>query len=270
MLDFSKSFEDNLSFFSNTTKQSYESNIENYKRSTLFEIRETDRLIEYLEDQPKFFLEIKRGHYDQAMDIFSRKLLPAFHRSAKMGKMNIYSLYSIAITMLASTAVECGVPYNISYIQAYIYLMHMAATSSEDEAYYLMFRALFEFLRIIREFQKKQHISDIVTSSLNYIQTHLHHKLTIDDIAKYVNISPRQLTRKFKAEMDQTIIEYINSQRILESKYMLKYSDVALTEIALSIGFSSESYYIDLFKTQVGMTPNVFRKSSGSIDDLIK
>lgn len=261
MLNFPRSFIENINFFSEKERNAFESAIQNQQRTSLFEIRETERMVEYLEVQPRFFQYIYQGQFEKAFFIFKDKIMPAWQRTVKKGKLNIFTLYSIQVIMLADTAVQCGVPYNIAYMHAYTYLLHLSSTDSEDEALYLSYRAIFEYFDMIQEFQEKGSLSDIVMSALNFIQTHLHQKLTIDDIAYHVNISPRQLTRKFKAEMKQTIVDYINGQRVFESEYMLIHSDVPITDIALSIGFSSESYFINVFKSIKGITPNAYRKS---------
>lgn len=261
MFTFSKNFVDNIHFFSEKERKAFESAIQDQQRTSLFEIRETERMMIYLENQSLFFQKIRQELYEDAFLIFKNDIMPAWQRTAQKGDLNIINLYSTQVTMLAELAVHSGVPYNISYMQAYIYLLHLSHTNSDDEALYISYRALFDYFNIIHEFQKKGPLSDIVTEALNYIQIHLHQKITIDDIATHVNISPRQLTRKFKSEMEVTIVDYINSQRVAESEYILLHSDATITDIAFSVGFSSESYFIDVFKSINGITPNAYRKN---------
>lgn len=261
MFTLSKNFLENIHFISEKDRRLFESAIQDQQRTSLFEIRETERMMQYLENQSRFFQKVRKGLYEDAFLIYKNDILPAWDRTAKKGDLNLINLYSTQVTMLAGIAVECGVPYNISYMQAYIYLLHLCHTNSEEEALYIAYRSLFDFFDMIHEFQQHGSLSDVVTESLNFIQTHLHQKITINDIALHVNISPRQLTRKFKAEMGMTIIDYVNSQRVAESEYILLHTDATVTDIALSIGFSSESYFIDVFKSINNMTPNAYRKN---------
>lgn len=261
MFTFSRNFIDNIHFFSERERKVFESAIQNQQKNSIFEIRETEKMMVYLEKQSLLFQKIEEGQFSEAFLIFKNHIMPSWQRTAKKGELNFINLYSTQVTMLAGIAVNAGVPYNISYMQAYIYLLHLSHTNSEDEALYISYRALFDYFNMIHEFQQKGHLSDIVIGALNFIQVHLHQKITIEDIASHVNISTRQLSRKFKMEMGITIVEYINSQRVSESEYILLHSDASIADIALSIGFSSESYFIDLFKSINGMTPNAYRKS---------
>ncbi|WP_153017530.1 helix-turn-helix transcriptional regulator, partial [Heyndrickxia sporothermodurans] len=56
-------------------------------------------------------------------------------------------------------------------------------------------------------------------------------------------------------------IEYLNRIRIEQSKAFLIYTDWSIERIAEQCGISQLSYYCRLFKKQVGITPNQYRKS---------
>lgn len=55
-------------------------------------------------------------------------------------------------------------------------------------------------------------------------------------------------------------LKLINDRIILEAKRMIRYSDLRIKEIAFDLGFKDDSYFIKLFKRNVGMSPIEFRE----------
>lgn len=55
-------------------------------------------------------------------------------------------------------------------------------------------------------------------------------------------------------------LKLINDRIILEAKRMIRYSDLRIKEIAFDLGFKDDSYFIKLFKRNVGMSPVEFRE----------
>lgn len=99
-------------------------------------------------------------------------------------------------------------------------------------------------------------ISDI----LQYINKNIAQKISLDDIGKYMHASKYYLCHIFKEATHMTITEYIMSRRISIAKKKLLYTDSPLSDIAVSLGFSSFSYFSRAFRDFEGMTPSEFRK----------
>ena len=72
-------------------------------------------------------------------------------------------------------------------------------------------------------------------------------------------MSPKYLGSFFKNMTGKTPIEYLNEYRIEKASHMLKYTDMQVTDIAYSCGFSDLSYFIKTFKNIKGITPGKFR-----------
>jgi AraC-like DNA-binding protein len=57
----------------------------------------------------------------------------------------------------------------------------------------------------------------------------------------------------------------MTSRRIEESKYLLAETDLSMSQIAQLLGFSSLSYFSQIFRKNQGMSPMAFRQSSKSM-----
>ena len=79
-------------------------------------------------------------------------------------------------------------------------------------------------------------------------------------IASALNMSTRYLSDLLKQETGKTSIELIHIFLISEAKNLMKGSDRNVTEIAYALGFENMPYFSRLFKREVGMSPQQYRK----------
>ena len=101
----------------------------------------------------------------------------------------------------------------------------------------------------------------IAKTIMTYIQEHYTQKITIDELAQLVNLSPSYFSKLFKSMFEKTTIEYINEYRIEKSCLQLTQTDDKIIDIAFSVGFDNFSYFIRKFKLLKGMTPSAYRKN---------
>ncbi len=92
-----------------------------------------------------------------------------------------------------------------------------------------------------------------------YIQTHLNRDLSLAELASVIRISPTYFASLFKQAMGISPHQYVIQQRVERAKVMLSKTDLAITDIALQVGFSSQSHLTQHFKRFTGMTPKQVR-----------
>jgi AraC-like DNA-binding protein len=83
---------------------------------------------------------------------------------------------------------------------------------------------------------------------------------TVNAMAAQLNLSSRYLSDMLKQETGKTAIELIHIYLVSEAKNMLKGEDQNVSEIAYSLGFENLPYFSRLFKKEVGISPNQFKK----------
>jgi AraC family transcriptional regulator len=94
---------------------------------------------------------------------------------------------------------------------------------------------------------------------LDYIHTHLDRDLSLTELAEVINISPTYFASTFKQAIDISPHQYVIQQRVEQAKLMLSKTDLAIADIALQVGFSSQSHLNQQFKRLTGMTPKQVR-----------
>lgn len=104
-------------------------------------------------------------------------------------------------------------------------------------------------------------LSNQVSAILGYINNNLYQKVTLDELSGFVHMSKYHMCRVFKETTGMTILSYILSRRISGAKKKLVYTDLPISEIALSCGFSDFSYFSKMFHMYEGVTPREFRQA---------
>ncbi|ROR27205.1 two-component system response regulator YesN [Mobilisporobacter senegalensis] len=101
----------------------------------------------------------------------------------------------------------------------------------------------------------------LIDQALEYIEKHLYEQtLTLKTIAGKVFVNESYLSRIFKQEMGESLIEYITRKRIEQSIILLNTTDLKAYEIAEQIGISDPHYFSICFKKQVGVTIKEYKK----------
>lgn len=100
---------------------------------------------------------------------------------------------------------------------------------------------------------------------IKYIGEHYSKELTMVDAAKYLNLAPNYFCRFFRSLMGKTFVEYLNMFRCAKAEELIYTTDKSITEIALSTGFSSVSYFNRAYKKYKGICPSGVRKAKDNI-----
>ncbi len=83
----------------------------------------------------------------------------------------------------------------------------------------------------------------------------------IPELAKQVGINQCYLKKGFKDLFDTTIFAFVQEQRILKAKLLLKTTDTSLSDIAEQVGFSNPSNFTNAFKNFTGILPSDIRNN---------
>lgn len=102
----------------------------------------------------------------------------------------------------------------------------------------------------------------IVRKAIAFLYEHYMESISLDDAARYVGMSKEYLARCFHQEMGVTLVTYLNRYRVKQAKAFLDEGERSLTEVALEIGFSSNTYFSRVFKQEVGMSPSEYKQIS--------
>ena len=100
-----------------------------------------------------------------------------------------------------------------------------------------------------------------------FIQQNYASRISLSDIAAAGSVGISKCCKLFSRYFSQSPNLYLNQYRLNKSTLLLRETDMTITDIALSSGFGSASYYAEAFRKWAGMSPGEFRKSQLTADD---
>lgn len=128
------------------------------------------------------------------------------------------------------------------------------------ELFVLISRALkMEWESSIQD--KSPKLKELIQISVKYIHNNFERDISLGDVAKFVFLSPSYFTRAFKEEMGISPISYLLKVRVKRAEELLADTDQKISDIALSVGFSNQQRFNEIFKKYSGMTPLQYRKT---------
>lgn len=128
------------------------------------------------------------------------------------------------------------------------------------ELFVLLSRALkTEWENSIRD--KSTKLRELISISVNYIKNNFERDISLEDIARYVFLSPGYFIRAFREETGTSPINYLLKIRVERAMELLADTDDRIIDIALAVGFSSQQRFTEMFKKHTGMTPTQYRKT---------
>ena len=98
-----------------------------------------------------------------------------------------------------------------------------------------------------------------------YIDLHFKESLTLDQLAEDAHMNKYYLSHAFKREYGVSPINYMITKRIEESKYLLAETDLSMSQIAQLLGFSSLSYFSQVFRRTQSVSPMEYRQNTKNL-----
>jgi len=97
----------------------------------------------------------------------------------------------------------------------------------------------------------------------DYILEHLGQNISLMDLAKLLEVSPRHFTSLFRKAFGTTPHRYLLEQRLAHGAELLVGSDRNIAEVALAVGFCNQSHFTAAFHRIFGVTPGRYVTTNG-------
>jgi transcriptional regulator GlxA family with amidase domain len=106
---------------------------------------------------------------------------------------------------------------------------------------------------------KRNHVDEAILNVQDWIEENHNKHFSILEIANQFAFSERNLKRRFKLATDLSPIKYLQDVRLEKAKRLLISTEHSVSYIAYSIGYENCSFFIRLFKRNLGVTPQQWR-----------
>ena len=105
---------------------------------------------------------------------------------------------------------------------------------------------------------------EVISSAMNYIDTHYQENLTLDDVASFTGFSRFYFSRSFKQQTGYSFREYLSQRRIQVAMEMLIRTNKSMNQVAQESGFGSVGTFNRAFREYKNCTPTQYRAIYGS------
>ena len=172
---------------------------------------------------------------------------------------NLKYHFVITVAMITRHCVDGCMELEQAYRLSDFYILRMDSCTSIQEVTALHNDMVLDFTGKMLQLQKGVTFSKPVVQCMDYIYSHIHERITVQELADYAALSPSYLSRLFKKELGLSISDYIREKKLEKAQNLLRYSDFSFIEISNYLVFSSQSHFIQFFEKYMGMTPRQYR-----------
>lgn len=158
-------------------------------------------------------------------------------------------------------------PLNDRLLQRFVEMVtvHRQATPAANEL------AAHLFWAVLGLIQHTMHLSadgplheklEVVENVQQYIDSHLEHVITVDQLARVANLSGRQLTRIMRQATGIAPMQYVIQQRLARAATLLTQTRTAIQQIGVQVGYPNEFHFSRAFTRLYGRSPSQYRRDT--------
>jgi transcriptional regulator GlxA family with amidase domain len=104
-----------------------------------------------------------------------------------------------------------------------------------------------------------------VQAAIALMDSSFHRELSVEDIARAVNLSSSHLTHLFKAETGVAPLQYLKSLRMRKAKELMETTFLNVKQVMNNVGIRDKGHFTRDFKKTFGLTPAQYKAHRGGI-----
>lgn len=215
-----------------------------------------------IETEFTFYDAIANGNIDYVVKNCKEN---TFVNPSGMGKLSDNELQNIRYHFVVTTAmitrycVHAGMEQEKAYGLSDFYISKMDKCQSIPEIAALHDTMCIDICKHMNVIKNSMIVSRPIVLCIDYIYSHIHYRITIQELAEYLELSESYLSKLFRKEIGVPLSQYILDLKIEKAKNMLQFSNYNIVDIANYLSFSSQSHFIQVFQKKTGLTPHKYR-----------
>ena len=242
---------------------------EKYMASRLFTKPEEDFQHASFDREIAFYESIQSGDIELVRVFASPLFSEGCGVLSEDSLRNLKYHFVISTALIARSCVNGGMAPEESYNISDLYINKGDKAQNEAQIRQLHSEMIEVYTRRMRQVRLSGVYSKQIIRAVDYIISHLHGRILINEAAAELEISPSYLSRLFKSETGVPFSEYVNRTKAEEVANLLLFSEYSDLEISELFGFSSQSHFIRTFRKYMGVTPKEYKKKY-KLDKILK
>lgn len=231
----------------------------------VFNNQEEQQMHNSYEQELREMKSIETGNIEMLESCWTEVQPTSYGTLSKDRIRNIKNLCIVLVSFASRSAIRGGIHPEMAYSLCDSYIQKIEDCNEPAILAQLARRAERRYTELVidansyKKNREEQRLSSHIEHCKKYIFSHLHDKLTVQEIAEELHLNANYLSGLFKRHEGQTILQFVLKEKIKLAQNMLTYSDYSYSEIANYLGFSSQSHLGVHFKKYVHMTLSEYR-----------
>ena len=203
-----------------------------------------------------FYRAVAAGLIDAVQENCDRGAFENLEGTGRLSNDPVTNLryhFVVATAMITRFCTEGGMPMEEAFTLSDEYIRRMDCCTNIPEIIYVHHQMAMDFVCRMRQLHRNVASSKQVARAIDYIYVHIMDRITVNELAAAISISPTHLSRIFKQETGISVSEYIRQRKIDMAKNLLRFSGYDYVEIAVMLSYSSQSHFIQHFRSQTGI-----------------
>ncbi len=163
------------------------------------------------------------------------------------------------ITLATRYAIQGGLNETKAYEFSDRVINTIDKLTDKNEIFMCLGIEIVKLTEDVKRNKKQPEFSPHIRNCIKYINENLSRKISVSSVANYCGISADYLSQIFKKEIGENLSSYIVRQKLEKAKNLLL-NGMSSKEICIEVGFSSQAYFVTLFKRYYNMTPSDYAK----------
>ncbi len=169
------------------------------------------------------------------------------------------------ITLATRYAIQGGLHETKAYEFSDRVIKTIDKLTDKNEIFMCLGLEIIQLTENVKRNKKQPEFSPHVRNCIKYINENLSRKINVTSAAVHCGISADYLSQTFKKEIGENLSAYILRQKLEKAKILLL-EGISEKEICRQAGFSSQTYFITVFKRFYKMTPSEYIKITQNND----
>lgn len=214
------------------------------------------------DQETRFYQAIRTGDTARVEELFTPLGVEGFGVLSEDPLRNLKYHLIITVAFITRHCISGGMHPETACNLSDLYIRRLDRCTEDDQIHALHRELTHDFTARMRAQLGRSAFSRPIMKCAEYIHTHLHTRITVEELCGVSGLSRGYLSDLFRREVGVTIMQYIMERKLEAARQELELSGRPVAEIALHLGFCSQSHFTACFRRQYGMTPAFCRRMS--------
>lgn len=180
---------------------------------------------------------------------------------SKEALRNLKDLGIVLITLSSRSAISGGLPAETAFTMSDSFIQKIEDQYQAEALEMLIRSCEVEFCLAVRNSNTSDTNNANVIRCRDLVSKRISKKLSVKELAQELRLSADYLSQLFSREEGIPLSDYIMREKVRAAQKELMFTARSCDDIAVSLGFASQSHFGRVFKKWVGMSPGKYRST---------